>query len=1700
MSCHFGLLTLLFALCSLNQVASEVYYITTNSTDICPVQPCLTLPQFAANSSHYLYSNTTLVFLPGTHYLSTENLTLSNVDNFIMKSENSTAQVQCRSDSRMHLSQSQCIHITNLVFIGCGGNQVRHVEEFIVQDTKFDGQENSGTALELFETRAQILNSTFDSNNRGSYRECGLFYPGYGCISDGFIGGAIIATNSTVDVSQSNFESNRAEFGGAIFAEQSSIINLRGNVFVNNSADYVGGVMESISSTITIEISEFYGNSAFWGGVLISDSSTIIIESSEFHNNSDFWGGILIFDSSTITMEANKFHNNAGKVLDSSNSNITIETSKFHDNSGGILFSNSSTITIEASKFYENNSPYGGVLESYSSTIRIEATEFDNNSATNRGGVLDSSNSTITIAASEFHGNSAPQGGVLHSYSSNTTIEVTEFNNNCATKWGGVLHSYSSTITIAASEFHDNSATKWGGVLHSYSSTITIETTEFNNNSATNRGGVLDSTNSTITIIASEFHDNSALQGGVLDLGSSTITIEASDFHDNCATYDGGVLHSYSSTVTIEGTKFNNNSAINQGGVIHSNSSIITIEASDFCDNYATYEGGVLYSSISNITTETSEFHNNRVTIIGGGVIYSFSNTITIGSSNFTKNVSPVGAVIYATDRSKIQHDHNHLIIDNNVADRYAVLYFSDSEFIGHDSDNVITFSNNLGSLVAFNSNITFSRYAIFVNNKPPQPTAGDFQEGGATTLLQSNVFFDGACNLEYNHAENGGAIHSTESKLYVNGNVTIAHNTATRNGGGVYLSTSELNCQQKSTFEFFNNTAIHKGGGLHATSSSIKATFSYSWPDLYTGARLNFTENTAEMGGGLSLEANAKLYILKYDFYYVANTTTFTANRADYGGAVYVDDDTNSGTCASDTKTECFFQVLAIYVGRDPCLNIQSMYYSQNYANISGSTLYGGLLDRCAVSQFAEFYRKYPLDIKDRGDGIAYFRNVSIPTYNYVTYNHRTAADNCKESVINTNLSMSSLPVQVCLCNNKKFNGCTHHRSIQEAKKGETFTYSVVAVDQIGQPVSATIQTSLHFTKSGLAEGQLARKIPAECTNLTFSVVSSYDSESLTLYALDGPCKDAELSKATIEIDFLPCSCAIGLQVSGINSTNCTCECHSDINQYVERCDSHTGSLVKQPQSRAWISYITDTGYLIYPNCPFDYCLSINSTITIDLNKPKGADTQCAFNRSSLLCGSCQSGLSLSLGSSHCLSCPRYWPALLIAITIAAILAGIALVALLLVLNMTVAVGTLNGLIFFANVVYANKSILLPFQSTTIFISWLNLDLGIDTCYFPGMDTYIKTWLQLAFPAYVILLVVLIIIISSYSTKFSYFIGKKDPVATLAALILLSYAKLLEICFKSLSVGILEYPDGSSEMLWLPDATVKYLSGKHIPLFIAALLIFLVGLVYTALLFLWQWLLYLPRWRIFRWSRNPKIQTFIETYNTPYTPKHRYWTGLLLIVRIILYLVAAVNVSSDPTVALTAINYTVCCLFALRLFFGSRLYRKWPVDVLETFFYFNILSFATFAWYSLGKSDSNQEAAVNISVILTFIILLFIILYHVHTYTTILSRVERTRPGRIISRLLTDAGPKSKPERQWIPPPDDDIHRFNELLDVIDRPVNTFDYTVSLKQQKPMKPTQSVVQIHQPHDLAASDSEAADIQHTSEAVQVEVKEADSLL
>ena len=92
---------------------------------------------------------------------------------------------------------------------------------------------------------------------------------------------------------------------------------------------------------------------------------------------------------------------------------------------------------------------------------------------------------------------------------------------------------------------------------------------------------------------------------------------------------------------------------------------------------------------------------------------------------------------------------------------------------------------------------------------------------------------------------------------------------------------------------------------------------------------------------------------------------------------------------------------------------------------------------------------------------------------------------------------------------------------------------------------------------------------------------------------------------------------------------------------------------------------------------------------------------------------------------------------------------------------------------------------------------------------------------------------------------------------------------------------------------------------------------------------------------------------------------------------------------------------------------------------------------------------------------------------------------------------MLTDtvADTKAKRERHWSQPSDDDIHQFNELLDMIDRPLESDDYTLKIELRKPVKPpTQSVVEVHQPKLAPPDPNGTADRRHVPRADADEVR------
>ena len=364
-------------------------------------------------------------------------------------------------------------------------------------------------------------------------------------------------------------------------------------------------------------------------------------------------------------------------------------------------------------------------------------------------------------------------------------------------------------------------------------------------------------------------------------------------------------------------------------------------------------------------------------------------------------------------------------------------------------------------------------------------------------------------------------------------------------------------------------------------------------------------------------------------------------------------------------------------------------------------------------------------------------------------------------------------------------------------------------------------------------------------------------------------------------------------------------------------------------------ISYNNGTfeGFIHHRYCPFDYCTTESNHINL-----KNPDKQCNFNHSGLLCGKCKEGLSLVLDSSQCKQCSSIYLALLVPFA----LAGVLLVSLLFVLHLTVAEGTLHGLIFYANIVAANHHIFFQYtlnNPASIFIAWLNLDLGIQTCFYSGMDAYAKTWLDFLFPVYIRLIVGFLVYISHRSVAVTKLLGSR-PVPVLATLFLLSYAKVLRTIIAALSLTILHYQD-KMVVVWIHDANVPL--AVYIPLVLVALLFLLfLFLPYTLLLLLGQWLQPKSHFCFLTWVKNPKLKAILDTYHAPYKQKYRFWPGVLLLLRCALFVVFAFNVSGNDSVNLLVISSATSATFVGFALTGM-VYKSWYLNALELSFILNL-------------------------------------------------------------------------------------------------------------------------------------------------------------
>ena len=795
-----------------------------------------------------------------------------------------------------------------------------------------------------------------------------------------------------------------------------------------------------------------------------------------------------------------------------------------------------------------------------------------------------------------------------------------------------------------------------------------------------------------------------------------------------------------------------------------------------------------------------------------------------------------------------------------------------------------------------------------------------------------------------------------------------FAHDNNQRSGSG----TGTIFAKSNQYFEL-NSCIVHDNNstGLLAISSNIIASGDIGITDNRKGSS----------GGGILLCQNAVVY------FNARVTLTITNNRAEHaGGGICVE------TECLQSKPPCFFQL-----GYEPLVNrslIDTIHVnvSDNSASFAGHNLFGGSIDYCYMIDDPKHKAKRSMEI--------FKKLFKVPN-----------------NTVNPQ-SITSSPLTVCLCNKDEMlcgQKLPHNLTHRHVFRGERFKMNVVLVGQQNGLVPGTVNAWLKGIQldkiNSFGEGQKVQKIGTRkhCSTLEYAIraASTYREVILQLgVEPSGDVSGFELLQQykRLEINVMFKKCPIGFA-----HVNGSCICNRLLSLRNIKCNIRHQTI--SGVSPGWIGLVNST--LVYQrHCPYDYCSSSN--IKIHSNETAlHEDEQCATHRTGIMCGKCADGLSMVFGTHRCKYCSNYW---LLMLPVYAMI-GVVIVLMLTMLDITISEGTFGGLIFYCNIVRSNYSTYfqganIPLLTSTLrlFISLFSLETGQTGCLFNGMDAYIRNWLNFGFPLYLWFLTGVMICLSK---RYSWIV-RRNAVKVLATIILLSYAQNLLTAIDALHVAILYREDGKHEWRWLGDGSLKYFEGKHIPLALFSSLFSLILLPFAFALFFNQCLQRVSHHRPFSWVT--RLKPLFDAYTGPFNANARFWTGLLLIVRILILITSAYNSGGDPGKTLDAILVTVVLLLATSHSLSAGLYRRHCLNILESWFLVNLvlLSASAKSHYSVTFSTISSHLLIG----LAFLTALGIIAYHI-------SKIKATR--KLVS-LLFKYCCRCKRKREF--------HRMQQSLD----------------------------------------------------------------
>ena len=787
------------------------------------------------------------------------------------------------------------------------------------------------------------------------------------------------------------------------------------------------------------------------------------------------------------------------------------------------------------------------------------------------------------------------------------------------------------------------------------------------------------------------------------------------------------------------------------------------------------------------------------------------------------------------------------------------------------------------------------------------------FLESKYIVVSIEDCFFFGNKNLIFNIEDS--------KLLFRGGTVNFISNTVKEMlGAPVYAKHSSLEFVDSSVI--FNENQGSFCGGIIAESSQIL---------FNNNVTVIFSYNKGLNGGALSLYRGSTLMFNATESNITLN---FFDNTAQSGGAIYVED--------SD------YEVVNSVFNVNGEGRLVQLFFDGNSALFGGNQIHGGWIDWSSKGH-----------------------DISQTDIFRFSHNDKLGSE------------VASDPVRICLCvnDNPNCNITNHPMKIY----GCALSIDVVAVGQRFTPVMGHVEGCLKSKVNDIecmvpmSDG--IKSLLGECTTVSYRFDSGNESDLVLLLKpiakraftpSMGHINTSHLLFQQLSIQLERHHCTVGFV-----NWDCQCVCSRSLSSVGLSCDAEEQTISIGKQQWAGVTYIHTVvdeypGVLTHHHCPFDYCKTGSTALSIHLGKDHEI---CAFNRTGILCGGCETGFSRILGSSKCKKCSNLK---LLFVIPSGILAGLVLIALLMMLNLTVSVGTINGLIFYSNFIQAQRTTFFSPESLnsflSMFIAWLNLDLGTESCFYDGFDSYIETWLQFCFPLYIWLLAIAIVISSHYSYRISR-ISSRNALQVLATLFLISYTKVLRLVIDVVSFTTLKYPDGYTKVVWLYDGNIDFMKGRHIPLFLVTLLLLcLLSLPYTASLFSIQLLLRMSHYRVMFWIH--KLKPFFDAYTGPYRPNHRYWTGLLLVVRIVLLVIFSLYQNKNPTVSLLCTAVFSFVLLAW-LYFTGWVYESLLNNCLEFMFLLNL------ALTSIATILSKRHEIIYTSTGIAFVVFVGIILYH---------------------------------------------------------------------------------------------------------------------